>query len=300
MFCEDDRDELQRRQNAINKALGVSHLELSNMLLTSRVGEPGNLLATFDRHGAQMTLQPFYHRILKRAQAFRADLIIIDTLADTSGANEIDRAQVNAFVKGCLGGLARGINGSVLALAHPSQQGKASGGGTSGSTAWSNAARGRLYLSALAGDTRQLENMKANYGPKGSKLKIEWRAGAFHLLAATLAGPSEAGASEMPTLEAADDDAVVRAVVACAGVRMTLGKTTPYAAEKVLRQRCPELLKASTPIEVRDALARVVQAGIVHLVEIGRDRSSRAIFGLAVDPAKLSAAAAKSGSDLFA
>lgn len=47
-------------------------------------------------------------------------VVIVDTIADTYGGNEIDRAQVNAFVKSCLGRLAQAIGGTVIALGHPS------------------------------------------------------------------------------------------------------------------------------------------------------------------------------------
>jgi RecA-family ATPase len=85
------------------------------------------------------------------AKAFRADVVIVDTIADVFAGSEIDRMQVNAFVKSCLGRLAQEIGGSVIALGHPSMAGKQSGEGESGSTAWSNAVRSRLYLKVPEG-----------------------------------------------------------------------------------------------------------------------------------------------------
>ncbi|MEX6979940.1 hypothetical protein AB2C28_31615, partial [Pseudomonas aeruginosa] len=93
----------------------------------------------------------------------------LDPLSDIYAGSEIDRGQVTTFVKGCLGRLAHEIGGSVVVLAHPSQSGMSSGQGTSGSSAWSNAVRSRLYLSTLSDKARELANMKLNYGPKGSK-----------------------------------------------------------------------------------------------------------------------------------
>lgn len=283
-FCEDSADELHRRQNAINRALGVTHSDLGNLRITSRV-DGGNILAAFERDGT-MRLHPIYHQLLAAAQDFGADLIITDTIADTYGGNEIDRAQVNAFVKGCLGGLARGIKGAVLALGHPSQAGKTEG--TSGSGAWNNAARSRLYLTAVDGDIRELENKKLNYGRKGSKLRIEWRSGAFHIIAGTTTAPAKAGVAAIPKLDDAAEDAVVRAVAASHGVRMTDATTTKYAAHKVLKELQPEILKGLTLADTEAAFRRLLRSGVVQSVAVGRDRSSRMTTGFSVKVDKLS------------
>jgi hypothetical protein len=57
----------------------------------------------------------------------------------------------------------------------------ASGSGTSGSTAWNNSVRSRLYLTQddANPDARILKFMKSNYGPKGEPMKLIWRNGLF-------------------------------------------------------------------------------------------------------------------------
>ena len=65
----------------------------------------------------------------------------------------------------------------------------ASGSGTSGSTAWSNSVRSRLYLETLKGDDgreidadlRVLRVMKSNYGRAGLELRLRWLNGCFIL-----------------------------------------------------------------------------------------------------------------------
>jgi len=75
------------------------------------------------------------------------------------------------------------MDGAVVVNAHPSLQGLQSGSGTSGSTAWSNAVRSRLYLrrpdDAETGDDRVLARKKANYAAIGDTIKLVWRDGVF-------------------------------------------------------------------------------------------------------------------------
>ena len=61
-----------------------------------------------------------------------------------------------------------------MLLAHPSLTGMNTGTGTSGSTAWNNSVRSRLYLDRVREsgiepdpDARVLRTMKSNYGPVG-------------------------------------------------------------------------------------------------------------------------------------
>jgi RecA-family ATPase len=102
--------------------------------------------------------------------------------------NESARAEARQFI-GQLRGLAIGHNCAVLLLNHPSLSGTAGGAGTSGSTAWSNSARSRIYFERAKGDDgievepdlRVLKVMKANSGPVGMELRLRWTKGAFRL-----------------------------------------------------------------------------------------------------------------------
>jgi RecA-family ATPase len=88
---------------------------------------------------------------------------------------------------GLLRGLALRHGTTVLLLAHPSLAGMASGTGSSGSTAWNNSVRSRLYLRRIVTserdepdpDARELEVMKSNYGRKGLVIPLRWQAGFF-------------------------------------------------------------------------------------------------------------------------
>jgi hypothetical protein len=77
--------------------------------------------------------------------------------------NENDRAQARQFI-GMLRGLAIRHECAVLLLSHPSVAGIASGGGSSGSTAWNNSVRSRLYLSRVVGN----DGFEANPDARGN------------------------------------------------------------------------------------------------------------------------------------
>jgi RecA-family ATPase len=101
------------------------------------------------------------------------------------GGDENSRTQVRQFIT-LLRGLAIKHDTTVLLLAHPSVAGMASNRGTSGSTAWSNSVRSRLYFDRvlddgqeLDPDVRVLSTKKANYARNGAATRVRWRAGVF-------------------------------------------------------------------------------------------------------------------------
>lgn len=114
------------------------------------------------------------------------DLIIIDSRYDAFGAGgeQNDMNHVHQFMS-ALRVVAQEINGVILMLAHPSRTGmSAEGDGESGSVAWHNKVRSRLYLRAADKEQdgycdRILEHVKNNYGPKFEPLRLTWRDGAF-------------------------------------------------------------------------------------------------------------------------
>ena len=117
----------------------------------------------------------------------RPDLLILDTLADLFGGDEIKRPHARQFI-GMLRGLAIKYGVTILLLSHPSLTGITSGTGTSGSTAWSNSVRSRLYFERPKGsegddddDRRILTTKKANYGRAGGEVVLRWRDGVFVL-----------------------------------------------------------------------------------------------------------------------
>lgn len=179
VLCEDEEGELHRRHTDIKAAMGFPiGNPFSEVWLWPRVGFD-NILVRWDRDG-KPTMGPFSERLRAFILAERPAFLILDTLADIYGGNEIDRSQVNYFVKTILGGLikelaALGSPLTILLLGHPSVAGKSDGRGFSGSSAWNNSVRSRLYLSRPeegGNDERVLTRGKANYAKSGDETAI--------------------------------------------------------------------------------------------------------------------------------
>ncbi|MBC7149851.1 MAG: AAA family ATPase [Rhizobium sp.] len=178
--AEDEEDEFKRRLADITAAHGKGFSDLSLFRLFPLADQDATL-ALPDR-GGNMQPTVLWGTIVNAAGEFRPRLIVLDTAADLFGGDEIKRGQVRQFIA-MLRKVALGIDCAVVLLAHPSVAGMQSGTGSSGSTAWNNSVRSRLYLTADKDepDRRILKVMKANYGTTGSEIKLRWRAGAFVL-----------------------------------------------------------------------------------------------------------------------
>jgi RecA-family ATPase len=186
-FCEDDEAELHRRQEAICESLDVEMADAGDFEFVSRAGEE-NVLVEFDRRTDKAQPTTLWTQLQERVLDLGSQLVVLDTVADVFGGNEITRNQVRRFVS-LLRGLAVRIHGAVILTSHPSIIGMSSGSGISGSTAWNNSVRGRLYLTSDKAasdddgsgdrDVRYLKTMKSNYGAVGSKLRLRWDRGVF-------------------------------------------------------------------------------------------------------------------------
>ena len=169
VMCEDDADEVKRRQLQINASRGIDDFGNGpdNLVLWPRVGAD-NVLVTWPSGG---TDEPgaFYLNLCDKVREVKGDageiLLILDTAADMFGGNENERRTVNTFIKTYLGSIVVQHNATVILLAHPSLSGLASGSGMSGSTAWENSVRARAYLARQedSDDIRILSRKKSNY-----------------------------------------------------------------------------------------------------------------------------------------
>ena len=186
VFCEDPEKELHIRQNDINQIYGCEFSDLENVRFLERFGQE-NLLMTFA--GGVGTPTPFFGHLLEMIKDFGAELVVIDTVADTFGGNENDRGQVRQFVQNILGRIARETDGAVVALAHPSRSGMTTGTGDSGSTGWSNSFRSRAYFHSPKANEedeepidpleRILSRKKANYAIREETVELRWDSGVF-------------------------------------------------------------------------------------------------------------------------
>lgn len=182
--AEDDLAELHRRAANIVRAMRIRFSDLENLSLLSLAGQDAILAAPEKRDGP-LKETPLFMAIEAAVKARAPSLLALDTLADLFGGNEILRPHARQFI-GLLRNLALENGLTILLLSHPSQAGINSGAGTSGSTAWNNSVRSRLYLErAKSGeeesdhDARVLTNKKLNYGRAGWERVLRWADGLF-------------------------------------------------------------------------------------------------------------------------
>ncbi|WP_428391485.1 AAA family ATPase [Lichenicoccus sp.] len=183
LFCEDDADEMHRRQEAINRSYGIHFRDLEDMRWSCPVGDD-NTLIRFEPDGTPVFTERF-HDFRDQAEKFCPGLVVLDVAADLFGGNENVRQQVSLFLKTGLGSLARDLNAAVLLNAHPSRSGISSGDLDGGSTGWNGAARSRWALitpraeegGPLDENARILMKKKANYSRRGDEIKLRWSDG---------------------------------------------------------------------------------------------------------------------------
>ena len=106
-------------------------------------------------------------------------MLILDNASDVYGADENNRTQVRGFLRE-LAKLVRPVHGAVLLLSHVDKATARAGGtqGYSGSTAWHNSVRSRLFLSAddKTGELL-LEHQKSNRGKRADSMRLLWQNG---------------------------------------------------------------------------------------------------------------------------
>lgn len=269
MFCEDDRDELHRRQAATNFAVGANFGDLENVFWLPRVGCE-NLLMTFAADG-RGEASPLFSQVVNLAVERGVQLVIIDTAADVFAGNENIRPQVRQFIA-LLTRLARAIDGAVLLLAHPSQTGRASGSGDGGSTAWNNSVRSRLYLKrpeAAGGnmpdaDIRVLSRLKANYAAAGVEVTLRYSRGAF-----ALEGSAEPDGDSYYRSRATEQAFLSgMSELAAKNIRCNVHKGQANYAPKVLREKT-HTAAAYSEDELEAAMNRLLRDGKISSREEG-------------------------------
>lgn len=172
-FCEDDHDEIWRRQIAISQHMGIGLAEFEdNFIVEPRVGMENTMVS--EQYGT-LIFSNLLKQFKEQADDEHAQVVVLDNIAQLYGARENDRHQVTAFINRLTGDHP---GRAILLLGHPA---KMAGSEYSGSTAWEAAVRTRLYLGDKLPDAkpdedgdsdssvRYLARRKANYSAK------DWR-----------------------------------------------------------------------------------------------------------------------------
>lgn len=180
--AEDDANDDHIRRAAVANAHGVRLADLKGFVAIPYAGHDARMAISGGR-GDALALTPLFHRIEAKIAALRPVLVVLDNLADIFDGNEISRSQARWFI-GQLRRVAIEHDVTIVVTAHPSRDGIKTERGDSGSTAWSNSVRSRLYLmdDPNDADCRTLKVAKANYGKKGDEVRLRWVFGTFHAL----------------------------------------------------------------------------------------------------------------------
>jgi RecA-family ATPase len=184
--AEDDEKEIHIRLSHIVRHYGVTYRDLKRdgLHLISFVGRDA-VLATVNRSG-KVEATALYDQILEAATDIKPKMIGIASSANVFAGSENDRNQVQQFV-GLTTGLAIAANGSVQLISHPSLSGINSDSGLSGSTAWHNAVRSRIYMKGIKpesgeqpdDDLRELVFRKNQYGQLSNRVVLKYQDGMF-------------------------------------------------------------------------------------------------------------------------
>ena len=179
LTCEDEADELWRRQDAINAMFGIERRDLLGKLhLCSLTGEADTAIAV---EQDDQTVMPTdrWHELVATCDAHEISLYAFDNATDAFAGDHNGIHQVAAFIN-LLTSLAIRRDGVAMLLHHPNK----GGDDWLGSVAYHNKVRSRMIIDgpepdSADPDARTIRNPKANYGPSGGKIAFRWHRGAF-------------------------------------------------------------------------------------------------------------------------
>lgn len=178
--AEDSTGHLRHRLHKICRHLGVNPHDLATHLhiLDATEGDPA-LFCEANTKGVKkgITTRAYAH-LKEYIDDRQIDFVVIDNASDTYDANEIERARVRGFIRS-LAQIVKGRNGAVLLLAHVAKTTIGAKGGDSqgysGSTAWNNSVRSRLFMSEQGAGVL-LEHQKSNLARKAEPVTLRWSA----------------------------------------------------------------------------------------------------------------------------
>jgi phage/plasmid primase-like uncharacterized protein len=276
--CEDDHDELWRRQLAIGRWLGAGLDAFSeNLVIVPRHGLENALVSTEFGRPMFTSLMEELH---EQAADLEAQAVILDNAAQLYGGSENDRHAVTMFLNALAGALP---GRAVMLLAHPA---RSAGSEFSGSSAWENTARTRLYLGTKLPDqkadpdeqpdeaVRYLSRRKANYSNR------DWRRFTYHD-GVLVPEAVEATGGIVGHLR---DQATERVVLAGlkrlqeTGLSPTDGKTSPrYLPRMILEYKLGD---SHSSAELGAAMRRMILDGRLRRATVGKNENRTPIYGL--------------------
>lgn len=206
--AEDDSDLLRWRLLTVCERLTVDPVALADRLSIVDASDTEPVMFVEARRNGVTVGEPtaVFKKLIERMAASGAQVVILDNASDVYGADENNRGQVRAFIR-LLGKLVRPMHGAVMLLAHVDKLTARTGGsqGYSGSTAWHNSVRSRLFMSDDKDGFVNLEHQKSNRGQRAEPMRLIWDRG-LPMLAQEVAGAS---GSLKPMIDSMRQSAIV-------------------------------------------------------------------------------------------
>lgn len=267
--CEDDQDEIWRRQIAINRFLGIGMADLTGRLhVDVRRGLDNTLFTTVFGKPA---FTPLRDELAEQVGDYRATVVFLDNIAQVFGGNASDPHHVTNFVNGVYGiGAGKVPRFAPIMLGHVA---RAQGSEFAGSAAWENACRMRWYLGETLPDqtpdddeepaepgTVYLAKRKANYTSK-DYVKLTYSNGLFVPVGASVT-PYEPGSDTAEKVVLAAFDKIV-----AAGIAPTDGRTSPDYLPAVIKRM--DLSRTFTKRELAAAMGRLMGQGLLKRSQVG-------------------------------
>ncbi len=272
---EDGAGLLRYRLRLVCRCMGVSVDDLAGRLfILDATNDDPTLFAEVAAGGRREGVTTGTFSSLREFIAEKeVSLLVVDNASDAFDASEIDRARVRGFMR-ALARIARERDAGVLLLAHvdkgTSRGERAGSEGYSGSTAWNNSARSRLFMSRDKDGALLLEHQKHNLGRLHEPLRLLWPEGGIP----QVNGPME------PMVKGIADRGHAKALLrlidefTARGEFVTTATTSRTHAAKLLCQE-PTYPKLKDG-EVFDLLRRAERAGHLERIEFkGADRHQR-------------------------
>jgi RecA-family ATPase len=278
LTCEDDAEELWRRQGAICAALDVCLSDLTGKLfLAPMTGEEGNSLANVDSSG-RLIMSDRWRELQSTVKSVGAGFVALDNASHLLTGHNVhnDIGAVATFL-GMLSGLAITTNGAVLILHHPNK----AGDDWLGSVAWENQVRSRLIMkpSDIEGDhdARSLQNPKANYGPSGGRLDFRWCRGA---LVRDEDLPPNLGEELAASLKAtADNETFLKCLRQRTRERRAVSERRSPSFAPTVFAGMPEA-KGLGKKRLEQAMDRLFRIGAIERAELWKGADRKPVFGL--------------------
>lgn len=269
--CEDDHDELWRRQVQICAYLGVRMEDLADrLILEPRFGLDNTLYAT--TFGTPQWT-PLKDELRSQLNDYAASVLFLDNIGQTFGAEENKRHHVTSFING-ISGLVADYPFSPVIMGHPA---KAADSEFAGNAAWENAVRMRWFMGQKLPDqqieegeqldpkVRYISKRKTNYSVKDYR-KLIYSNGVF--------APEDAPPGSFQ-MRFGNRDADAQACVV-EGLRKLVARQIRTTHAKNTSDYLPKVMRTSglaadfAPSELDEALAKLRLAGKIVEGVVGK------------------------------